>query len=553
MNANATAVKRRCRLLFGSVIVPWTLLGVLPQDAMARNGGEVRPAPLGEVEFPVSCATEVQPAVSEAVALLHNMQYVEAEKAFLAVAERSPECAMAHWGVAMTYMRPLWLDPATFDDFLRQGRAAIRRAETAQVATSREREHVAAVAAFFDAATIEEGLRSWEEGLAKLHRADESDLETAALYALAHLAGIPTTVERREASGAMLEELFARAPRHPGAIHYLIHAYDHPLLAERGLAAARAYADVAPEAPHALHMPSHIFVRLGLWADAEAWNRRSGKAALALPLVDGKITNHYPHAVAYLVHALLQLGRDDEARTEIEDFLNRAATQGFETEIASAYHLAEVPARFALDRQDWEEAAGLPVGEPESFPWDLYPQAEAMIWHARGVGAARLGRQQAAREAIAALDRIYEAVVGEASECDWSVTVDAQRKSVAAWLALARGEHDAASELAAQAADLEDSATSSATAGWIATVPARELQGDLLLELDQPEEARRAFEETLETTPRRLNALFGAALAAERAGDRDAATAHYRQLVEMAGDASRDRVTAARTALASSE
>jgi tetratricopeptide (TPR) repeat protein len=485
----------------------------------------------GKVDFPISCGWEVQGAFTRAVALLHHMQYVEAEKGFEAVARKSPDCAIAYWGVAMTYMRPLWLDPGTRTEHLKKGRQAVERARAASTATVRERAYVSAVAGFYDAEGVEAQFRGWEAGMEMVYRDYPEDREAAAFYALAHLAVAPAELAHRERAAEVLETLRAEVPDHPGAIHYLIHAYDDPVLASRGVNAARAYDKIAPEVPHALHMPSHVFVRLGMWEDCVLWNQRSARAALGLPKVGGVTSNHYAHAMDYLVYAYLQQARDEEARKAISELQRNGP---HEKEIGVAHALASVPARYALERRRWDEAADLDVREPESFPWADYPEIEASSWHARGIGAARTGDLEAARKAVEALGALHQRVSQRpVTECDWAATVDAQRRAVGAWIALAEEKADVARTLMREAVRLENSATACAATGWIMTVPALEVLGDLLLEMDNPAEALQAFEENLKITPNRFNSLYGAAHAAEQLGEHEAATTYYRQLLTI--------------------
>lgn len=491
-------------------------------------------AELGLVNFSVSCDPAVQDHFNRAVSLLHHMQYVEAEKAFTLIAVADPKCGMAHWGVAMTYMRPLWLDPATIEVHLEKGRQATRRAKEAGANSEREEAYILAVDAFFRGSVpLQRRPRAWEFEMKRIHLTYPDDSDATAFFALAHLSSGLFSEQpsaHRKRAGELLELLFTKEPDHPGVIHYLIHAYDYPELAERGVEAARAYSKVAPDAAHALHMPSHIFVRLGMWQDCVLWNRRSADAALQMPRIDSLVTNHYPHAMDYLVYSYLQLSRDAEAKEAVAEFVSNG---GYEWEQGSAYALAAIPARYALERHNWQEAADLPVRAPKTFPWDQYPETEAITWFARGLGAARIGDRDEARKAAEYLDRIRQSVAGREGECDWSLTIDGWRSTVVAWLAYSDGRIDEALELMRNATVLENSDKACATVGWIMPVPAAELLGDLFLEIGNAEEAFIAYERALKVTPRRFGSLYGAGRASYLRGDKETARDYYQQLIEM--------------------
>jgi tetratricopeptide (TPR) repeat protein len=332
-----------------------------------------------------------------------------------------------------------------------------------------------------------------------------------------------------------MEKLLARAPEHPGLHHYTIHAYDNPMLASRAADVARAYYKLAPDVPHSLHMPTHIFVRLGLWPDVIDWNVRSATAAKRQS-VGGATSLHYPHAMDYLMYAYLQQGLDKMA----EDALNKInSVEKYEDSFASAYGIAAAQARYPLERRQWNDAAALGVRTHSSFPWDKYPWYESITYFARGIGAARSGDIQAARKTIETLDTFYKSSV-DAGKDYWAVLVDAQRKTVAAWIGLAEGNKDRALETMREAADLEDSVDKHpVTPG--AVLPARELLGDMLVLLGKPAEAVEAYEATLRISPNRFNSLYGAGHAAELAGNLEKANAYYSRLVELAKKAESDR------------
>jgi tetratricopeptide (TPR) repeat protein len=496
-------------------------------------------APLGKVDFPISCSSTAQTKFERGLALLHNMMYAQAEKEFASVTELEPDCAMAHWGVAMTHLRPLWRESS--EEELKKGSAAVEKALALSAPTERERAYIAALEAFFkDWETVGHPTRiaAWEAAQEKVHKAFPEDIDAGAFYSLAHLATAPKgdrTFAHQKRAGALMEELLTGAPEHPGLHHYTIHAYDNPMLAKRAVDVARAYYKLAPDVPHALHMPTHIFVRLGLWSDAIDWNLRS-KAAAKRQSVEGVTSLHYPHAMDYLMYAYLQQAQD----TLAEDVLNKInSIENYEDSFASAYGIAAAQARYPLERRQWTDAAALEVRPQSSFPWDKYPWYESITYFARGLGAARGGDIQAARKAMETLDTFYESSV-DAGKDYWAVLVDAQRKTVAAWVAFAQGNKDQALKTMQEAASLEDSVDKHpVTPG--AVLPARELLGDMLLLSGKPAEAIEAYEATLMISPNRFNSLYGAGHAAELAGNLEMARSFYSRLVELAKEAESDR------------
>ena len=439
----------------------------------------------------------------------------------------------------MTQLRPLWA-PATADEFAR-GRAAIERARTAEAGTDRERDVVGALAAYYTAAeagTHRDGIRAWEAAQRALHENDPEDVEAAAFWALAHLAIAPSddsTYAHQKRAGAVLEARLDAAPRHPGLFHYLIHAYDNPVLAEDAIDVARAYDKLAPDVPHALHMPSHLFVRLGIWPDVIEWNRRSADAALRQSPT-AYTSLHYAHALDYMIYAHLQRGEDQKARATLDELM---AVEAYQPHPASAYGIAAAPARYALERRQWAEAAALPLRVHDTFSWDAFPEHEAITVWARGLGAARTGDLSAARAAVDTLNVLHERT-GEKGEDYWALHVDARRTTVQAWIAFAEGDSERALTLMRTAADREDAVDKHPiTPG--AVLPARELLGDLLMAVEQPEEALDAYRAALAISPGRFHSLYGAGWAAEMTGQSDLATSFYTTLTESADAADQSR------------
>jgi hypothetical protein len=487
---------------------------------------------LGTVDFPTSCSEQAQPPIEQGLLLLHHMMYVEAEEAFSEAVHAEESCAMAHWGVAMSRFQPFW-GSASLD----AGREAAQQAVAAQPPTERERLYVESALAFFEPpeATYGERLRAWESAKARLHDAFPDDPEAATLYALAHLSVAPDDPDRQDRAAEIVERVHALMPEHPGAIHYGIHIHDVDARVDDGLHYAHAYEDLAPSIPHALHMPSHLYVRTGDWEEVIEWNRRSADAALEHPAGD-YISLHYPHALDYLAYAFLQLGQDDRALEVREELAER---QGYEPHMASAYALAAIPARWYVERRDWAGAAELEPRVPADFPWDAYPAAEAMSWFARGLGAARTGDADGAARAGQRLAEL-ESLLEEAGDAHWERQVRVQRWSVEAWRALAEGRTEEALDRMQAAAELEGSMEKHPiTPG--ALQPAHELLGDLLVAMNQPADALEAYRASLSSWPRRYNTLLGAARSAEEAGRMEAAETYAAVFEELAAEAHPER------------
>ena len=517
-----------------------SLLIALPAVSAASAGGDPvhqhagpPPSELGSVTFDNSCAAAVQRGIGRGMAMLHSFWYEAADRQFREVAAADPACPIAWWGVAMAQWQPLWEVRGPSREALARGREALAKGRAAPGGTPRERAYLEALGQFFAGfETVDhlDRVLAYERAMEGLHAAHPGDPEAAVLHALALLgsaAALPPdkTYARQRRAGALLQPIFRAQPDHPGVAHYIIHAFDYPALASGALDAARRYADIAPDSPHALHMPSHIFTRLGLWQESIASNRRVVAAARR-----HGITGEELHGRDYLVFAHLQRGEDDLARQIIDakppvSALSPTAMLYF----AGLYASAAMPARYAVERGRWDEAASLPA--PEGFPGGRYAWADAVIYFARALGAARTGRVSEARrdvERLAALGR----TLLDLEETYWAGQVEIQQRAAAAWLALAGGRGGEALALAREAAALEDATDKHpVTPGQI--VPARGLLGEMLLELGRPDEALTEFEKVLEAEPRRLNALCGAARAADLAGR----SARARQLNEAIVDA----------------
>ncbi|HET8550488.1 MAG TPA: hypothetical protein VFL57_20900 [Bryobacteraceae bacterium] len=505
------------------------------------------PGRLGRVRFSNSCSRAVQPAFNRAVALLHSFWYEEAEKAFAGIAASEPACGMAQWGVAMSNYHPLWAPPTAAE--LKRGAEAAARAAAAGAATSRERDYIAAIALFYkDSARLNHRARAlaYEQAVERLHRTYPGDSEAAIFYALALLGTAPPEDKQyanQKKAAAILNGLLRANPGHPGISHYLIHSMDYPALAELGLSAARNYAKIAPDSPHALHMPSHIFTRLGRWDDSIRSNLASAESAgrHVQRTKPGAGSFDQLHAMDYLAYAWLQKGQDAKAKQVLDDMLRirKLDLDNF----AAAYAFAAIPARYTLERRRWSDAAALTL-HPPAFPWRSSRFAEALVIFARGLGAARTGDNTAANRELQQLAAIQREITGAAGY-DWATQVGIQHRSLQAWIAQAGGRHDEAVRLMRAAADLED-ATDKHPVTPGAVLPARELLGDLLLELERPAEALPEFEAVLKQSPNRWNALAGAVRSAQLAGDELKARVWYAKLAVLAESAEPKRQAQAR-------
>jgi hypothetical protein len=492
-------------------------------------------ARLGTVSFVTTCAPAVQPRFERAVAMLHSFWFNAADSAFLSIQRDDPTCAMAYWGTALTRMGNPMTRAAPQPALFAEGHAAARKAsELSANASHREQMYIGAALAYYEPDGRDHLARmaSLEESLSALQAAHPEDNEAAIFLARTLVANGPPgdqTFAKQLAGAALLEPLFEKHPDHPGLAHYLIHAYDAPATAKMGSKAAVAYADIAPAAPHALHMPTHIFTRLGYWKESIELNSRSAQAE--------EVPNAAVHPMDYMVYAHLQLGQTTAARSVLNVAVdNPDRFYGGLT----GYNFAAMPARFALETEDWAAAAQtkLPVG--------ALPYVEAVARFARAIGAARSGNPDAAAIEVEELGKL-KAALDKTKDQYWSTIVESQRLAAQAWYLLATGRWDDAVKSAAAAADLEETVEKHpVTPGPL--LPARELQGDLLMEVDVPAEAFEAYEKTLTREPRRARALFGAARAAQAAGNSTAAQARYSELRDLLAEADSDnsRLAAAR-------
>jgi len=495
----------------------------------------------GSVAFKTSCKI-AGGDFNLAMALLHSFEYDEAEKVFARVIDKNPGCAMAYWGIAMSNFHPLWAPPTPTE--LKKGNEALAIARGLSQGQSREREYIDAISAYYnDWDRLDHHTRClrFEQAMEQLYTTFPDDKEAAIFYSLALTAAADPgdkTLSKQKKAGAILTALYRQEPNHPGIVHYIIHTYDYPELAELALPAARKYAAVAPSSAHALHMPSHIFTRLGLWDECIRSNLVSVSSAKCYAEAAG-IKGHWDeelHGLDYLEYAYLQKGETRLAK-EQWDYLTTIDVV-YPVNFKVAYAFAAIPSRYLLENKRWDEAAGLQV-HPAGFPWKDYPWQEAIIHFTRLMGDAHIGRIDSARAELAALGRIYDTLTNQ-KDIYKAGQVLIQLRTSEAWIALAQGRKDEALSKMALAADLEDK-TEKHPVTPCEVLPARELLGDLLLQLNKPDKALAAYAGDLQKHPYRFNGLYGAGLAALRSGDKEKARGYFRQLSGITDTVNSDR------------
>lgn len=519
-----------CRIaaVIGALLI---LLGI-PQRSYAKEE-------LGAVHFATSCNASAQAEFNHAVALLHSFQFSHAIEGFNVTLKDDSACGIAYWGIALSQWGNPFAVGAKDDSQLKAGLQSAEKGQVVGAKTKREQSYLAAVAKLytaFDSTPQAQRVLAYRDAMERVAADYPDDHEAQIFYALALAAGEELTDKSYAArlkAGAILEKLFLQEPNHPGLAHYIIHTYDVPPLASKALVAARRYSTIAPDAPHALHMPSHTFTRVGRWQDSIESNR----AAAAASRREGQTAEEL-HTRDYQMYAYLQTAQDDAAR-KLLDSLPEIASRFDPTVIVSGaaspsagyFALAAIPARYALERRDWKSAAEL---QPRETP---FPYTEAMTWFARGMGAARLHDSANAQQSVTALQDIRTRLE-KADEGYWAGQVEIQRLEVTAWKQLAERQKDAALTTMKSAADLEDGTEKSAiTPGPLA--PARELLGEMLLEMNEPAKALPQFEATLQKEPNRFRALYGAALAARLSGNAAASRQHFAELVKVCERADR--------------
>lgn len=493
---------------------------------------------LGRVHFQTSCTPEAQEKFDRGLAMVHSFVYPDSVKAFTEAAAADPQCAIAYWGIAISHRpNPLILPLATA--VLKNGWEAVEKGNAIGAKTERERDWLATIELYYkDYDKVDQTTRglAYEGAMERLMQKYPDDPEAAIFYALAlNETALPSdkTYAKLLKAGSILEKI-AATQEHPGVLHYLIHSYDYPPLAQRGLDAANKYAKVAPAAPHALHMPAHNYSMLGLWEESVASNTKSRASAQdqAARTWPGATHPSEPHHLDFMEYALLQMGQEQRAR-QIRDDSNAIKKLGFEF-MPSYTALAAVPARFALERQAWKEAAELaPRG-------GQFPQAEAITYFARSLGSARSGDVASADRDVVKLKEL-RAALDKANQSYWAEQVEIQALAASAWIADAKGQKSEALKLMRAAADLEDNSEKH-IAMENRLYPMRELLGDLLLQQQQSAQALTEYETSLQSTPNRLRGLYGAAKAAQAAGQPDKAATYFRKLAEVTKGADADRV-----------
>ena len=496
-------------------------------------------AQLGKVSFETSCNAGASAAFEQGLGWLHSFEYEQAARSFAETAAADPRCGIAQWGIAMSYYHPLWAPPTAAE--MDKAREALARARQAGGGSERERAYIAAIETFYsDPGRTDHKSRAlaYSAAMERLHKRYPQDREAAVFHALSLIAAGTMDKDpgfaREKQAGAILNRVLAAEPNHPGVTHYLIHGFDYPQLAELALPAARRYAGIAPASPHAQHMPSHIFVRLGLWEEAIKSNLASEAASRAFAKAQGLAdsSSERLHAMDYLAYAYLQTGRDAEADRVLAELnaIKRADPPIFTV----AYAATAIPARLLLERRQWKQAGALELqGNVRTLaPLDTFKWGQAHIQFARAVGLARSGNAVAARAEVAGLAATEQALNIPAGTYDWRTQVAIERQIAEAWLARAEGQTENALRLMRAAADLDDASEKHpVTPGVI--LPAREQLGELLLELGRPARALTEFEAALKRAPGRLAGVYGAARAAKLAGDRAKAQVYYAQVVEL--------------------
>ncbi len=544
-------MKRLACLLLVSVLFTFAAFAD-DEDKNHHHHEDLTETQLGTVQFPVSCSASVQKPFARGVALLHSFWYEEAEKEFLDIAKDDPHCAMAHWGIAMSIWHQLWNEPdaAVIKRGLGEARAAYKLAQGppfAKPATPREKAYITAILAFYDSGASEHSVsvKAYSDAMKKVYASYPDDHEAAVFYALSLLASEPhndETFANRLAAAAILEQLFAAQPDHPGVAHYLIHAYDKPQLAERGIPAARRYAQVAPAAPHALHMPSHIFARVGLWQDDINSNLASIAATRKTAAMHMGGEGHQFHAMDFLFYAYLQSGREADAKDLMDQVkampeMHDMYGVGFDPHLATEAHFA---ALYPLEMRDWATAAALKPLAVEGTAEDSF------TYWARAIGSARLHHPEDVRKDVSAIEAIHQKFVSEKKQ-DFAESTDNDLKQARAWLAFSEGKYDDAVEVLRPIADKED-----ALGDEPQGIPTREMIAEILLEAKRPQQALAEYQTDLKFNPNRFNGLYGAAQAAEQAGKHNDANAYYVMLLKVCdgSNSSRPELSRAKQLLA---
>ncbi|MGB8855529.1 MAG: hypothetical protein WCC58_02535 [Burkholderiales bacterium] len=515
--------------------------GVVAHEDEARSAG--KPEKLGTVNFPVSCNDAAQQEFNRAMALFHSFWWDVGKQSFAKVLELDPSCGMAEWGIAWMSLSNPFTWPSN-PNAAKAGAPAMAEAIRIGAKSERERDYIAALALFYkdwETTDVRGRALALEKAMQSVAAKYPSDDEAQILYALVlNATAQPTdkTFANQLKAAAILEPLFKKYPNHPGVAHYLIHTYDYAELAEKGLPSARVYAGIAPSAPHALHMPSHIFSRVGYWKEMVEGNRASYLAARSELKESTLSVGNYDalHAMDYMVFGELQQAQDKAAKSVASEVaaMGKVNVENF----VAAYAFAAIPSRYALERGDWQEAARLKLSPPD-LAWNKFPQSEAILVFARALGAARNGDAAAARKDVERLQTLKENMVS-AKIGYWPTQTDFQIKAVIAWIALAEERNNEALQLMRSAAEAEEASDKHpVTPGNV--VPSRQLLGEMLMVTGQPAMALIEFEKSLKRDPNRFRAIDGAARAAEAAGNQKLAGDYYARLLKLSAESDTER------------
>ncbi len=496
----------------------------------------------GSVEFETSCSGKVKKDFNLALSLLHSFEYDEAEKVFAKIIDEEPACAMAYWGIAMSNFHPLWSPPTRSE--LEKGAKAILIAQSLTQISKRESGYIQAISTFYkDWDNTDHHTRcvNFSKAMEKMHTEFPNDKEAAIFYSLA-LNGAADPADKyltnQRKAGAILTALYPNEPYHPGIIHYIIHSYDYPELAALALPAARKYASIAPSSAHAQHMPSHIFTRLGLWDECIRSNLVSTSAAKCYAENIG-IKGHWDeelHGIDYLVYAYLQKAENTLAKEQCDYLMT--IHEVYPVNFKDAYAFAAVPARYLLENKMWKEAARLEI-HPINFPWEKFPWEKAITHFARLLGSVHIGHIDSARAELKNLTIIYDTLTKQ-KDLYKANQVEIQIKISEAWILFKEGKNEAALKCMDLGANMEDN-TQKHPVTPCEVIPARELLGDMLFQMNKPGEALEAYEADLKTHPNRFNGLYGAGLAAQKSNNLKQANYYYRQLTAMANSADSNR------------
>jgi tetratricopeptide (TPR) repeat protein len=500
---------------------------------------------VGSVHFLTSCRLDLTDPFNRSVAMLHSFQYEQARQAFTEISERDPQCAMAQWGVAMSHYHGMWDNGDTAAGRLALNQARQTAAGNAKT-TPRENAYIDALAEIYreDGKDAYAHSQAFELKMGALQAANPQDDEAAIFHALSLAITAPKTDKtfaNQRKCGEILEPIFARQPHHPGIAHYIIHCYDNPVLAEQGLGAARIYAKIAPASAHANHMPSHLFTRVGSWDESISSNLKSAELAAAAEVdsKNGEARDQRLHAMDYLEYAELQSGRVSKAKAVLDEMNALPPVSGLT--LTGNYGASAIPARYAIELGNWEQAGQLRVAEG-GVPW-----AQAITWTAIGIGSARSKNPERAVQAEQKLADLRDAIAKQ-NNSYWSNQVEVERREVAAWIAELNGKSEDALKLARSAAELEESMDKAAVTPGAVT-PAREIVAELLMSGHQPKESLVEYQAVLKIAPNRFNALYGAARAADAAGDATTASGYFRKLTEVAVGDERPELKTARQKL----